>query len=104
MIGDYCRYKTETLEFKPEKREEVCKEATKCYEDANAVNLGPCTATRLGLILNMSVFYYEICKEHKKAAAIGEAALTVALEKVDDLAEAEFQEAKPLIEQLKENL
>ena len=104
MIGDYCRYKTETLEFKPEQKEKVCNEATKCYEDANAVNLGPCSATRLGLILNMSVFYYETCKEHKKARAIGESALTVALEKVDDLAEAEFQEAKPLIEQLKENL
>ena len=61
MIGDYCRYKTETLEFQPEKREAVCKEASKCYEDANAVNLGPCSSTRLGLILNMSVFYYEIC-------------------------------------------
>ena len=63
MIGDYYRYKTEVLEFQPDKRELVCKEAAKCYEDANAVNLGPCTATRLGLILNMSVFYYEVCKE-----------------------------------------
>ena len=67
MEGDYCRYKSEVLEFKADQLEQVKKDAIKCYEDANTVNLGPCSPVRLGLILNMSVFYYETCKELKKA-------------------------------------
>ena len=42
--------------------------------------------------------------DHKKACELGEAALTEALEKIDDVDEETFRDAKSIIELLKENL
>ena len=41
---------------------------------------------------------------HKKACELGEQALTEALEKIDDVDEETFRDAKSIIELLKENL
>ena len=41
---------------------------------------------------------------HKQACELGEAALTEALEKIDDVDEETFRDAKSIIELLKENL
>ena len=66
--------------------------------------MNACNPTRLGLALNFSVFYYEVIGDHKKACEIGEQALTEALEKIDDVDEETFRDAKSIIELLKENL
>jgi molybdopterin synthase catalytic subunit len=42
--------------------------------------------------------------DHKKACELGELALTEALEKIDDVDEETFRDAKSIIELLKENL
>ena len=42
--------------------------------------------------------------DHKKALELGEKALTDALEKIDDVDEETFKDAKSIIELLKENL
>ena len=42
--------------------------------------------------------------DHKKACELGEVALTEALEKIDDVDEETFRDAKSIIELLKENL
>jgi hypothetical protein len=67
-------------------------------------SLNPCNPIRLGLALNFSVFHYEVMNNHKKACELGEAALTEALEKIDDVDEETFRDAKSIIELLKENL
>ena len=54
--------------------------------------------------MNYSVFQYEVLKDKKKALELGEAALTEALEKIDDVDEETFRDAKSIIELLKENL
>ena len=54
--------------------------------------------------MNYSVFYYEVMNQHGKACELGEAALTEALEKIDDVDEETFRDAKSIIELLKENL
>ena len=54
--------------------------------------------------MNFSVFHYEVMNDHKKACELGEAALTEALEKIDDVDEETFRDAKSIIELLKENL
>ena len=74
-------------------------EAQKLSEGLNA-----CNPIRLGLALNFSVFYYEVMNDHKKACELGEVALTEALEKIDDVDEETFRDAKSIIELLKENL
>ena len=104
MIGDYYRYVAECA--KKDKLEEVKQGALKNYESAQATSasLNACNPIRLGLALNFSVFHYEVMNNHKQACELGEAALSDALEKIDDVDEETFRDAKSIIELLKENL
>ena len=104
MIGDYYRYVAESATA--DKLDSVKQGALKGYEEANTLSKGlnPCNPIRLGLALNFSVFYYEVMNDHKKACELGEAALSEALEKIDDVDEETFRDAKSIIELLKENL
>ena len=79
-------------------------EAKKAYENAFSIDLPPCSSVKLGLALNFSVFYQNILKDSKKACEITDKALNLALEKIDDLGEEEFKDAKQIIELMKENL
>ena len=104
MIGDYYRYVAESAQA--DKLEEVKNGALDGYKKADALckSLNACNPIRLGLALNFSVFYYEVMNDHKKACELGERALTEALEKIDDVDEETFRDAKSIIELLKENL
>ena len=104
MIGDYYRYVAESAT--DENLEKVKKGALSGYEEAEKLSKGlnACNPIRLGLALNFSVFYYEVMNDHKKACELGEAALSEALEKIDDVDEETFRDAKSIIELLKENL
>ncbi len=104
MIGDYYRYVSESAAEST--LEEVKKGALQGYLEANKLSkdLNACNPIRLGLALNFSVFYYEVMNDHKKACELGEVALTEALEKIDDVDEETFRDAKSIIELLKENL
>ncbi len=104
MIGDYYRYVAEsahdaTLEEVKNGALEGCKQAETLSQGLNA-----CNPIRLGLALNFSVFYYEVMNNHGEACKLGENALTSALEKIDDVDEETFRDAKSIIELLKENL
>lgn len=102
MVGDYYRYIAETAQN--EKLEQVKQEALKAYTEANQISLPPCNPIKLGLALNFSVFYYEVMKDHKKACLLADESLQAALDKIDDLGEDDFRDAKSIIELLKENL
>ena len=104
MIGDYYRYVAESATEGI--LEEVKKGALNGYQEAETLSKGlnACNPIRLGLALNFSVFYYEVMNDHKKACELGEAALSEALEKIDDVDEETFRDAKSIIELLKENL
>jgi hypothetical protein len=104
MIGDYYRYVAESAG--EDKIEQVKSGALKGYEEADKLSKGlnACNPIRLGLALNYSVFYYEVMNDHKKACEFGEKALSEALEKIDDVDEETFRDAKSIIELLKENL
>ena len=104
MIGDYYRYVAESADASI--LEEVKNGAIDGYQNADkhSKSLNPCNPIRLGLALNYSVFYYEVMNQHGKACELGEQALTEALEKIDDVDEETFRDAKSIIELLKENL
>ena len=104
MVGDYFRYVAESADAS--KLEEVKNGALQGYTQADSLSksLNACNPIRLGLALNYSVFQYEVLNDHKKACELGEAALTEALEKIDDVDEETFRDAKSIIELLKENL
>lgn len=102
MVGDYYRYIAETAQG--EKLEQVKTEALKAYAEAQKMQLPPCNSIKLGLALNFSVFYYEVMKDQKKACELAEEALQQALDKIDEISEDDFRDAKSIIELLKENL
>merc|ERR1711879_1040143 len=102
MAGDYYRYIAENA--KEDVLEDVKKKALKAYEDANEIQLTPYNPIKLGLALNFSVFYYEVMKNHKAACELADTALQEALDKIDELEEEDFRDAKSIIELLKENL
>ena len=89
-----------------DKLDQVKNGALEGYEAARTLSekLNACNPIRLGLALNFSVFYYEVMNNHKKACELGEDALSKALEKIDDVDEETFRDAKSIIELLKENL
>ena len=76
----------------------------KAYEEANGIDLPACNPIKLGLALNYSVFNYEVLKNHSKACTLADDALQSALDKIDELEEDDFRDAKSIIELLKENL
>ena len=76
----------------------------KAYNEANQIKLPPCNPIKLGLALNFSVFHYEVMKNHKAACELADKALQEALDKIDELEEDDFRDAKSIIELLKENL
>ena len=104
MIGDYYRYVAESATG--DELEKVKNGALEHYQQAQSASasLNPCNPIRLGLALNFSVFHYEVMNNHKQAIELGEAALSDALEKIDDVDEETFRDAKSIIELLKENL
>ena len=104
MVGDYYRYVAESA--RDATLEQVKNGALEGYNNADKYSktLNACNPIRLGLALNFSVFHYEVMNNHKKACELGEAALTEALEKIDDVDEETFRDAKSIIELLKENL
>ena len=104
MIGDYYRYVAECASG--DQLDTVKNGALENYQLANksSESLNPCNPIRLGLALNFSVFHYEVMNNHKQACELGEQALSDALEKIDDVDEETFRDAKSIIELLKENL
>lgn len=102
MIGDYYRYIAENA--KDAKLAEVKQKALEAYEQANNIPLAACNPIKLGLALNFSVFHYEVMKNHARACELADVALEQALEKIDELEEDDFRDAKSIIELLKENL
>ena len=102
LIGDYYRYIAESATG--DRFETVKQEALKAYTEANGITLPPCNSIRLGLALNFSVFYFEVMKDQKRACELADSSLQAALDKIDELGEEEFRDAKSIIELLKENL
>ena len=102
MVGDYYRYIAENA--KADLLEQIKKKALNAYEEANKIVLPPCNPIKLGLALNFSVFHYEVMKNHKVACELADHALQEALDKIDELEEDDFRDAKSIIELLKENL
>ena len=102
MVGDYYRYIAENA--KDATLEDVKQKAKVAYEQANAIDLPACNPIKLGLALNFSVFNYEVLKDHAKACDLADGALQMALDKIDELEEDDFRDAKSIIELLKENL
>lgn len=104
MVGDYYRYMAESATG--DKLAQARDGALQHYKEAEAAGkeLQACNPIKLGLALNFSVFYYEVMQDNKQACTLAETALQEAMNKIDDVDEETFRDAKSIIELLKENL
>lgn len=104
MVGDYYRYMAESAQG--EKLTPAKEGALSHYKEAETIarELPACNPIKLGLALNYSVFYYEVMQDNKQACQLAETALQDAMNKIDDVDEETFRDAKSIIELLKENL
>eukprot|EP00483_Globobulimina_turgida_P000664 UN00664 len=101
MCGDYYRYLSE---FRSEdKYKESAKEFyTKAMEIAEE-NLNETHPTRLGLMLNFSVCYYEILNEPEKACDLAKKSFDDAIEKLDTLCDASYKDSTLIMQLLRDN-
>lgn len=104
LKGDYWRYLAEF--HKDEKRQINCDKGMEAYTEAKAVSatLEKTNPLRLGLALNMAVFYYEILNDKEKAIALAQEAFDDAVDEMDNLSEAQYKDSSQILQLLRDNL
>jgi hypothetical protein len=103
MKGDYFRY---ICESKDEGFPEYAAKAKDAYETAMEIakNEFPCTSPNyLGLVLNFSVFLYEIMELPDEAIEVSQKAFTEAVDLVDTVDDSSFQEITVTLQILRDN-
>ena len=73
MKADYNKYLAESEIHKEITSDEALKYYNECLKISEKMSFGK--AVKLGFLLNMSVFFYEVKNEHKKAIEIAQFAL-----------------------------
>lgn len=108
MSGDYYRY---LAEFKTdEARDEAARNAREAYLKAQEAaedeenGLPPTHPIRLGLALNLSVFYYEILGHQDDACELAKKAFDSAIAELDQLQEDSYKDATLIMQLLRDNL
>ena len=105
LKGDFFRYRAEFTTAK--EHETVCLQSEKSYKDAFEIaekNIPIFSSTRLGLALNLSIFYYEIKSMKEEACHIARNAYEEAIKIKDELEKNKAFESLKIIQLLNENL
>jgi hypothetical protein len=102
MAADYYRYLAESVKSDASYKDKT----VEYYLKAQAVmdNLAATHPTRLGLILNFSVCYYEILGEKQKACDLAKTAFDQAIAQLDDLPEVQYKDSTLIMQLLRDNL
>ncbi|KAL6762835.1 14-3-3 protein [Haematococcus lacustris] len=105
MKGDYHRYLSE---FKTGADRKEAAEHTllayKAAQDIALVDLPPTHPIRLGLALNLSVFYYEIFNSPERACQLAKQAFDEGIAELDSLSEESYKDSTLLMQLLRDNL
>ncbi|XP_062190204.1 14-3-3-like protein GF14-G isoform X2 [Phragmites australis] len=105
MKGDFYRYLAE-LKMGPEIFE-VADQSLKAYETASKIaeeNFSPADHIRLGLALNISVFYYEIMDSPDRACQVAKQAFDEAVVELESLNEDDYNDSTMILQILRNNL
>lgn len=105
MKGDYTRYLCETCtgtERKDKANESLV--AYKTASDRAMIELPPTHPVRLGLMLNFSVFYYEIMKSPERSCRLAKQAFDDAIAELDTLSEESYRDSTIIMQLLRDNL
>ncbi|KAH0786106.1 14-3-3 protein [Histomonas meleagridis] len=105
LKADYYRY---VCESKPEaEKEEPANKAKECYENALEIaknEIPPSRPTSLGLILNYSVFLYEIIGQKQVAIELAQKTYNECSQIVDDNTDNSYSEATMILQLLRDNV
>ncbi|CEO98137.1 14-3-3 domain-containing protein [Plasmodiophora brassicae] len=107
MAGDYRRFLAEVLMDGSERREAEAHKALQAYTIASSIArmyLTPSHPIRLGLSLNVSVFYFEILQMRTVACRIAENSFNEAVAELDHLDGSCYQDSMLVMQLLKDNL
>merc|ERR1712014_438805 len=105
MKADYYRYIAEFAEGDKKKSASEC--ARQAYEAAKAVaekDLAVTHPIRLGLILNYSVFQYEVLQNPDDACKMARTAFEDAIAELDNVAEDSYKDSTLIMQLLRDNL
>lgn len=102
MKGDYYRYWAE-VSTQEQQRDSALEAYQKAMDAANRA-LPPTHPIRLGLVLNHSVFYYEIVKQPDKAIDLSKKAFDSAVTELESLDEESYKESTLIMQLLRDNL
>lgn len=105
MKGDYLRYLCET--YSGSERKEKANESLLAYKTASEraiIELPPTHPVRLGLMLNFSVFYYEIMKSPERSCRLAKQAFDDAIAELDTLSEDRYMDSTIIMQLLRDNL
>ena len=105
MKGDYYRYMAEYKEGDSLKM--VCKNASECYSKAWDIaehSLASTDPIRLGLVLNYSVYHYEIMNEPDKACELAKKSFEIAKNDIDSIKEDSYKDSMLILQLLRDNL
>ncbi|CAF0987287.1 unnamed protein product [Adineta steineri] len=105
MKGDYYRYLAEATTGSEQQK--FAGESEIAYKDAfdMAKNQMPVThPIRLGLVLNFSVFYYEILNDTDTACRMAKQAFDDALAELDSIGEDSYRDSTIIMQLLRDNL
>ncbi|XP_060605539.1 14-3-3 protein beta/alpha-A-like [Ruditapes philippinarum] len=106
MKGDYYRYMIEISGEKPN-RDDLVKKAENAYKDAFDIaekELPPSSPIRLGLVLNYSVFFYEIKDCPAEACELAGKQFDAALASMDDIHDTVYKDSTLIMQLLRDNL
>lgn len=105
MKGDYNRYLAEFL--LDDDYNKALEHALNSYKEADKIskmNLAPTNPIRLGLHLNMSVFFYEIMQKQEEAIRIANTAFEDAIANIDNVNEENYKDCTLIMQLLRDNL
>jgi len=102
MKGDYHRYYAEAAVGDAQKQA-----ALEAYDKAMTIansTLAPTHPIRLGLVLNFSVFHYEIMKQHDAGQQLAKKAFDEAATELDSLDDESYRESNLIVQLLRDNI
>lgn len=108
MKGDYYRYLAEIAQG--EDRKDVADKSQAAYQEAWDIATGaqstlrPTNPIRLGLALNLSVFYFEMQSNREKACTLAKFAFEDAIAELDNLTDDTYKDSTLIMQLLRDNL
>lgn len=106
LRGDYGRYAAEATHDHAE-RSAVISESRFAYERAEKLgheNLLPVDPVRLGLMLNYSVFLYQVCEQRQRGHDVAKRAYENAVNEIDNIDDRMYNDSTLILRLIRDNL